>query len=290
MNKSFLPLSVGIIGCGWLGTALAKDLLKKECDQKCSILATSQSLENTRVLQQLGFHATKLTLPATADELNKHAIFKQKSFVICIPPKLKQGQSDYPEKIQQLVRAAEFNQVKRLIMVSTTAVYNGLIGEVDEQSALDFCAEKVSVIDQAEQVLLSFKGNAAIIRLGGLIGPERHPGRFLSRGRKIADGNAWVNLIHQTDAVGLLKCLLFQQEQVGIFNGVSKTNASKKEFYQAAAKSLDLPMPEFVVDDLATESLSGQSKKIKGTETRQQLAYHFVYDDLLVWLTKYSAH
>ena len=289
MNISVLPISIGIIGCGWLGKALAKDLLKKDSGQMCSILATSQSTENIEMLQQLGIKATELTLPATRAELNKHPIFEQENIIICIPPKLKYGQSDYSDKIQQLVHAAEFNQVKRLIMVSTTAVYNGLTGDVDEQSALEFSAEKVSIMNKAEQALLSFEGNSAIIRLAGLIGPERHPGRFLSRGKKISNGNAWVNLIHQKDAVGLLKCLLLQQELTGIFNGVSKTKASKNEFYQAAAKSVGLPMPEFLVDDQITESLNGKSKKINGTRTCRQLAYQFVYADLLMGLTNNSA-
>ncbi|MCI2285727.1 hypothetical protein L3081_23045 [Colwellia sp. MSW7] len=53
------PLSVGIIGCGWLGKALAVSLQAK----KMSVLATSGRAENVVTLNQQAIIAQQLTLP-----------------------------------------------------------------------------------------------------------------------------------------------------------------------------------------------------------------------------------
>jgi len=273
--------SLGIVGCGWLGKALIKDLIDLDKISPNLILATCQSSESLTVLIDSGVRAEKLRLPDNDDTLAMHNVFKQDSIIICIPPQLKHGRADYPQKIQQLVKCAELNDVKRVILVSTTAVYNGLSGDIDENNELDYSAEKVKVINKAEQEVLSFKGSAAVMRFAGLIGEDRHPGRFLSTNRKMTDGQIWVNLIHQKDAVGLLKCLLFQNNKTGIFNGVSDNRITKKLFYQTAASSLNMTKPEFIPSD---EKKSMVGKNILGQRSRKKLNYQFVVDDLLAWL------
>jgi len=273
--------SIGIVGCGWLGKALIKELIELEEISPQSILATCQSSESLDLLIESGIRAEKLLLPNNDNTLAMHNIFKQDSIIICIPPQLKHGRADYPQKVQQLVKCAELNDVKRIILVSTTAVYNGLSGDIDENDKLDYSAKKVKVISNAEQEVISFKGSAAVIRFAGLIGEDRHPGRFLSTNRKMTDGQLWVNLIHQKDAVGLLKCLLFQNDKTGIFNGVSDNKLTKKLFYQTAASSLKVTEPEFNSSDKQTV-MAG--KNILGQLSREKLNYQFVVDDLLGWL------
>ena len=283
MKKTFK--TVGIIGCGWLGTALARQLLSTNHQ----VLATTGHDESAGKLVAQGIDAKKLALPAglSADQLAQHPIFSASQLVICLPPRVKLGQSDYPEKIKQIVAGAELANVKHIILISTTAIYNGLSGRVDEQHSVDLTADKVQIIDDAEQELLKFTRQANIIRLSGLIGPERHPGRFLSAKKALANPDSVVNLIHQKDAVGIIEALLLrpsvQSLNKAIFNGVSTTHTSRAFFYQQAAKALNLPQPEFIKRVNGGEVIL--SKEVVGDKVQKELNYPFVYNDLLTWLT-----
>ncbi|KGJ87922.1 SDR family oxidoreductase [Colwellia psychrerythraea] len=297
-NKVNLLLgsSVGIVGCGWLGTALAHQLKK----QNIEVLATRSNAENVEQLKSEGLTAEVLCLPTEQTLLNKHPIFNRQCLVIAITPQFRQGRVDYAQKVQQLVAAAKAsNCVEKIILLSSSAVYNGLSGLVDENIKLDLSADKVSLLSQAEQAVLLFNEhrygkqsfnesndglvnrNGYVLRLSGLVGPNRHPGKFLLNGRMLKSPQAIVNLIHQQDAVGLIQAILTSNLVGGIFNGVSSTQVTKKQYYQAAATALQLPAPVFEEDEM----LSGDEPKIvSGSKTKAVLNYHFVYADLLKWL------
>ncbi len=277
--------SVGIIGCGWLGTAVAKALLA----ENINVLATRSTSENLAVLTDQGISAETLLLPVTtADsvaQLTQHRVFKQQTLVIAITPQFKQGRSDYGEKVVQLVNAAkQQGRVDRIILLSSSAVYNGLSQEVNEESFLDFSADKVQTLHQAEKSVLNYaleseNKKAYVLRLAGLVGPNRHPGRFLLNGRLLKSPTACVNLIHQQDAQGLILALLKTNAATGIFNGVSQTHVNKKTYYQAAAKALSLPEPKFSDNEDVTAT-----RMVVGNKAKKILSYQFVYPDLLTWL------
>ena len=281
-----VDFSVGIIGCGWLGSALAQQLIK----EGVAVLATRSNSDNAAQLQSEGVEAKVLSLPADQGRLNSHVIFNQQCLVIAITPQFRQGRLDYAEKVQQLVVGAKASSsVEKIILLSSSAIYNGLSGLVDENNKLDFSADKVSLLSQAEQAVLLFNEsndkltnrNGYVLRLSGLVGPSRHPGKFLLNGRMLKSPQAIVNLIHQKDAVGLIQVLLTSDLVGGIFNGVSPTQVTKKQYYQAAATALKLPVPVFEEDAM----LSGDKPKIvSGTKTQTTLNYRFVYADLLKWL------
>ena len=272
--------SVGLVGCGWLGKALTTKLVVNNHH----VVVSTQSKNNIEKLTTLGvevecFSATNSNIAAKDKSLK---LFQQSCLIIAIPPMIRQGKKDYPEKIKRIVELAEAGQVKQLILISSTAVYNGLVGDVDETATLDLSEEKVDIIYKAEQEALSFTGNTVILRLAGLVGPERHPGKFLKAGRPLVDPQATTNLIHQTDAVGLLLGLISYPQHTAIYNGCSSKNNNKQTYYQKAAETLGLPVPQFKV-----KNTSSHSKKIMGKKVIELLHYKFVYDDLLLWLDEY---
>lgn len=269
-------LSVGIVGCGWLGKALAATLL----EQDVTVLATSSQLKNVEKLNEQGIKTQQLVLPSNMKQFSQHTVFMQQCLVIAITPKFKQGQDDYAVKVAQLVDAAEQGGlVQRIILLSSTAVYNGLAGVVDENSTLSEPIEKTQILYNAEQAVLNFHQQGSVLRLAGLVGPERHPGKFLLANRTLKNATAPVNLIHQQDAVGLILSLLTSTSPNGIFNGVSDTHVTKAHYYQAAAKSLALELPTFS----AANSLE-PNRIVSGDKAKQQLDYSFIYPDLLAWL------
>ena len=197
--------TVGIVGCGWLGTALAQHLII----QQISVLATSSQQKHVDGLNQQGINAQQLILPANVISLVQHDVFKQHNLVIAITPQFKQGRQDYADKVMQLINAAEQQGcVKRIILLSSTAIYDGALGHIDENHALDISHKKVQILDAAEQAVIHFSPQGIILRLAGLVGPKRHPGKFILANKALSNTQAAVNLIHQQDAVGLIMALL----------------------------------------------------------------------------------
>lgn len=281
-------MSVSIIGCGWLGQALAQVLLAENIE----VLASYQSQSTLEKLNSLNIPSTQLMLPITAgiNELENNldiagveqALFQQDVLVIAIPPQLKKGRLDYPLKIQQLVKLAELGQTKQIVLLNTTAIYNGLAGEIDESKALNLSAEKVETLLAAEQAIQEFSKQVHILRLAGLVGPNRHPGKFLQADRLFKNASAQVNLVHQTDVVNIIKMLIEGRvkQSSKIYNVVSGTKTSRKDYYQQTAKAMGLAEPRF-----EQEHVSNAGKQVVGDKLRKELNYNYLYDDLLQWAT-----
>jgi nucleoside-diphosphate-sugar epimerase len=279
-NKVQSLSSVAIIGCGWLGKALAHSLQSK----KVAVVATSSKAENVDKLNAQSIMAQQLTLPADPLQLVEHDVFTKRSLVIAITPQFKRGRTDYADKIAQVVNAAhQRGLVKHIILLSSTAIYNDLAGVVDEESTPNLATEKVQILHAAEQAVLNFSNEGdnqgTVIRLAGLVGPERHPGKFLLANKTLSNASAPVNLIHQKDGVGLIETLLQARYPQGIFNGVSETHVSKQQYYQCAAKSLSLTTPIFT-----QSNINDITKVVSGEKAKKALNYAFVYPDLLTWL------
>jgi len=281
-------MSVSIIGCGWLGQVLAPALLA----ENIQVLASYQSEPTLEKLNRLNIPSTQLMLPIMADisEFDSNAemagvdkaLFQQDVLVIAIPPQLKKGRLDYPLKIQQLVKLAELGKTKQIILLNTTAIYNGLVGEIDESHTLNLTAEKVETLFAAEEAAQAFSKQVSILRLAGLVGPNRHPGKFLQSDRLFKNASAQVNLVHQTDVVNIIKLLIEDKVQAAtkIYNVVSSTKLSRKDYYQQTAKAMGLAEPRF-----EQEQVSSAGKQVVGDKLRDELNYNYVYDDLLQWAT-----
>ncbi len=269
--------SVGIVGCGWLGKALTTQLV----DANMNVVVTTQRSENVEELSKLGAQVECFSAQSGLNVCPEKAlnVFNQKCLVIAITPMIRQGRTDYADKIRCIVEYANKGAVEQIILVSSTAVYNGNIGDVDETTDLDLSQEKVSILNAAEQEALSFLGNTIVLRLSGLVGPKRHPGKFLRAGKTLSDPNAITNLIHQTDAVGLLFELIKNEKHTAIYNGSSQTHVSKKDYYAKAANALGISAPRF-----HEGHRGGDSKVINSGKIRNKLTYQFKYDDLLTWL------
>ncbi|MGB2741111.1 MAG: SDR family NAD(P)-dependent oxidoreductase [Cognaticolwellia sp.] len=281
-------MSVSIIGCGWLGQALAQRLLANNIH----IIASYQSAQSQEKLSALDIPAAQLILPLVGDVMNCHSLdsidgldarlFKQEVLIIAIPPQLKKGRVDYSLKIQQLVHLAELGNTKHIILLNSTAIYGDLVGPVDEDSRLDLNANKVSSLLAAEKEAKKFSKKLHILRLAGLVGPNRHPGKFLQAKRLFENASTVVNLVHQTDVVNILEKLIgldSTDKKQFIYNVVSNTDSDREHYYQVAAEALSLPAPQFVVEQQANTG-----KKIIGAKLRHELNYHYQYDDLLSWL------
>lgn len=278
--------SVGIIGCGWLGEYLAQQLLSK----KYTVLTTVRQVEKQSALIEQGIPCELLSIPENL--VDNHAIFSQDILVIAITPKFKRGLTNYADNIKAIVDIAQQKNIQQVILVSSTGIYQGSTGLVDEHTRIqtDY-DQKVFLLHEAEKAVLSYPHKGQVLRLAGLVGNTRKPGRFLAGKQGLTGANEAVNVIHQTDAAGLILRLIDQiplnlDQEEKVFIGVSQTTVNRIQYYQKAAQVLSLALPKFVdCKDENTVDLI-KAKKVVGDKTRQWLSYEYRYNDLYQWLSE----
>ena len=261
---------ISILGCGWLGLPLAKSLLEKDF----SIKGSTTSLEKISVLKNSGIQAFQIEIGETEikGEINSF-LENSEILIIDIPPKLRTDSSTplgktFVQKIQNLIPFLEQSTVEKVIFISSTAVYadspspeaSGALG-VTESIKPQPNTESGKQLLEAEQLLQNNKNfQTTVLRFGGLIGENRHPIHFLAGRKNIENPEAPINLIHQTDCIGIIEEILRYTQTRELssnwrsndnlvwgetFNAVAPFHPTRKEYYTQKARSLNLPLPEF---------------------------------------------
>lgn len=140
----------------------------------------------------------------------------------------------------------------RLFFVSSTAVYGNHEGEwVDEASPTDPSGFRGRVMLEAEELALEGGGTGVpgtVLRLGGIYGPGRN--RLLNRIRRgealcPPDGPFYTNRIHRDDAAGILAhlCEPSRARPDDVYLGVDRDPAPYCQVIRWLAERLGAPEP-----------------------------------------------
>lgn len=233
---------ISILGCGWYGSALAKELLENGYIVKGS----TTTPDKLAILKQAGILPYLINFTSEEDIINND-FFDCDLLIISIPPKRSTAeQHTFLSKIQKVSKAAVNGNIPNIIFISATSVYGDYNQEVNEHTAPDPETESGKAILAAEQNLTAIPDfTTTILRFGGLIGPGRDPGRFFAGKSAIPNGKAPVNLIHLSDCIGLTLRIIEKQAFGYIFNACATDHPTRSIFYTAAASRSGLEMPQF---------------------------------------------
>lgn len=237
--------AIGIIGCGWLGLPLAKNLILNGYKVK----GTTTSLEKIALLKKDDI--TPYHISISEKQINgpiKEFLEGITVLIVNIPPGLrgKGPKESYVAKISNLHSHIKKIGLKNLLFVSSTSVYGSIDGIVTEKTIPKPDTESGQQLLQAEQIFSNDKDlNTTIIRFAGLIGPDRHPVNILSGKENLKGGNIPVNLIHLNDCIGIIKMVLNNSIWNQVLNGVYPEHPSKKEYYTAQAHKRNITPPVF---------------------------------------------
>ncbi len=258
---------ISILGLGWLGLPLALKLQKSGY----SINGSTAALDQLKSLSEQAFPTGRIKVdPDKIIGDWESFVYETSTLIINFPPeRVDTIEAIYPLQIEQIIKHTPASI--KVIFVSSTSVYqnsNGLVNEAE-----DCVPEKASgrALLKAEQLLQQhFGSNLTILRLAGLIGPQRHPGRFLTNKKQLKNPQVPVNLIHQKDAIGLIEAILEQNCFGEVINGCAEEHPKRKTFYENAAIQLALPAPVFQ----ATET-EERFKIVDNSKSKSLL--HFTY-------------
>lgn len=263
---------VSILGLGWLGLPLALKLQKSGY----SVNGSTATLDKLKSLAKYSFPASRIKVETDKIVGDWEAFIHQTSaLIINFPPKrMDDIETIHPLQIKQIVKHTPAST--KVIFVSSTSVYQNSNGFIDETE--DCIPEKASgkALLKVEQLLEQhFGSNLTILRLAGLIGPQRHPGRFLANKKQLKNPNVPVNLIHQKDAVGLIEAILEQDCFGEIINGCADVHPQRKEFYEKAAVKLNLPTPVFQ----PTTAASQLFKIVDNSKSKKRLNFTYQFSN-----------
>ncbi|MFD1872368.1 SDR family NAD(P)-dependent oxidoreductase [Hymenobacter bucti] len=266
--------TVAVLGCGWLGLPLAK-VLK---NQGHRVLGTTTTPEQLPVLEAAGIEPHLVQLGpdfSAADELRLTDILRQANvLVINVPPRAAVA-GGYPQLLRPVHRAVAAARLQAVLFVSTTGVYPDEPRLMREQDAISTRDASSDVLRTEGHFVPRYgQWQSTVVRLGGLIGPDRAPGRFLAGRQNLAQGDAPVNLLHLTDAVGVLSTIINQNIWGYTLNVCASSHPPRREFYVAAAEHLGLAPPTFRPE-------FGSSKIIDSSLLHTLVPYTFQHDDVL---------
>lgn len=262
---------IAILGLGWLGKALAIQLNRKGFKIKGSTTST----EKLEQLSKHPFYVGKIKTEENTIIGDWETFIEEVSILIInFPPKrIDNIETIYPAQIQQIIKRTP--KTVKVIFVSSTSVYGtSEVPFVETEITSPIKASGKAVL-KAEQLLRSHFGDQlTILRLAGLIGPDRHPGKFLASKKKLNNPLVPVNLIHREDCIGLIETIINKGCFGELINGCASEHPIRKTYYEKAAKLLNLEPPNFEIPE---QNLA--VKIIDNSKSKMLLGYHYVYDN-----------
>lgn len=225
-----------IIGLGWLGSAVAKSLL----ESGARVSGTCRSREKAQVLQQI--NGLEVTLWDSNTESASHIPPGVTHLLFAVPPSGREA-SLYAAAIAAVVAQLSFASPNaKFIFTSSTSVYPEAPGRYDENAVVK--GEGSQVIQAAEEVLFSSNICYWIIRLSGLAGYGRVPGRYFA-GRQV-EGDKTVNLIHRDDIVSFILQFADNSAAQGIVNLTCPEQVTRRALYTLNSQQYGFEIPVFL--------------------------------------------
>ena len=245
-------MSVTIIGCGWLGFPLGKALV----NQGYLVHGSARSKGKIEILRNARINPFLLDL-AHSSHIPSTIIDSTEALIICTPPLYK----DEPKKYQDILKELldHFSNETRIIFTSSTGIYP-LIAENFTETFEINSKQDSTVLHLAEETIRQSKKSHVIFRLGGLIGPNRHPIRFLQGRKDVKNPDGPINFVHQRDCIRAIIKAVGNSDMKGTFNLVHPDHPKRKDYYTKAAEHYLLRAPTF--SDGASKQRVISSEKI----------------------------
>lgn len=257
---------IGIIGCGWFGLPLGESLVNKGYQ----VNGSTRSIGKFPRLRKVGINPYRIDL-SDIDNKAIDSFLAIDILIITVPPS-KQNSSIQIQLQDLRDHIIEQNREIKIIFISSSSVYpnsNRVVVETDAQYIPT--PRSGVVLLELEEIFSKSSLNTTVLRFGGLFGPDRSPGRFLSNKGEISGAGNPVNMIHLEDCIGAVEFLIENESVDETFNACSPNHPTKKDFYDIASKALGITPPAF-------NNVSADFKEVSPSKIIEA-GYNFKYTD-----------
>lgn len=253
---------ITIIGCGWLGLPLAEKLVKKNY----SVAGTTTSEEKLSVLNEKDIKGKIFTIGD--DTIDFQELKESTCVVIAIPPS---KIDNYANKIADFCKNLENNQ--RVIYVSSTSVYADKDQVAYESDVLDGTNRSGPEVIKTEKEIRTILGERlTVVRMSGLVGGDRQPAKYFAGKTDLSGADTGVNMIHQTDAVGVIMQVISSNSFGKTYNGCATEHPTKVEYYTKVCEELNLALPKYSGEPQAF-------KTVNNDLSISELGYNYTFSD-----------
>ncbi|MHB1178505.1 MAG: Rossmann-fold NAD(P)-binding domain-containing protein [Daejeonella sp.] len=271
--------AISLLGCGWLGFPLATSLISAGYRVKAS--TTSPGKLNILTGSGIDPYLVQFSSSAPAPDIKK--MLEAGTLIIAMPPgrKAAGGFDSYKLMIEAISKEVPESIIEKVILISSTSVYPENNTIMHEDADVDPITDSGKLMAESEVLLTDLPVKVIVLRLAGLIGPQRMPGKFFSGKTKIPNGLAPVNLIHRNDVIRVIMCLIENDHASGIYNACAPSHPSRTEFYTLAARTENLEPPHFIPEKRNWKIVSSQ-------RIERELSFIFEFPSLTQFLQNYK--
>lgn len=267
---------VAIVGLGWLGMPLAMALTARGWQ----VTGSKTTPDGVDAARRCGVTAFQLLLTPEieADAEDVAQLMQTDALVITLPAsRTVEGGEQYRQAVQNIVDTALVYKIPRIVFTSSTSVYGNAQGVIKEKNVLQPQTQAGKTLAELENWLHQLPNTSVdILRLAGLVGPDRHPGRFLAGKTELANGSHGVNLVHLDDVVEAITLLLQTPKGGHLYNLCAPQHPSRDLFYPCVTRQLGLTPPQFLPSER-----KNRGKIIDGSKICTELGFEYSYADPL---------
>lgn len=254
-----------IIGCGWVGTIFAEELRRLNYE----VHGTTTSSEKARRMASGGMISYVLDFSQEHSPLDHIlASINFDLIVVSVPAKKKETYTSCSAKFERLSAFLQTLQSNCVIYLSSVGIYPALNKIIHEHTVP---ADQLDTkLYHAERILSSKLEKLNILRLGGIFGSDRIPGKHFS-GKVCNVGNQPANYIHVDDICNILRTLHKQEIRGEILNAVSPAHPLKADIISAMVAKYGFIPP------IAFEDTKEEKKIVSSEKLIERLDYTFLY-------------
>jgi len=267
-------MKVAIIGCGYIGYELAKDLYEKDYTITCTT-KNPQSIEKLK-------KSSQKSLIMLGNDKNEMQIILDNNDVIIITVEAdtsNEFEETYLQTAKTIKACAQTSAPKTIIYTSKSSIYGNHSGMwVDESSSLNGQDEDSKVLIETEKTLtslteLGFK--ICILRLAQIYGPQREIKDLFKKIYKTSipgHGDYYTNMVHQKDVVRAITYSI-EHNIEGIYNIADDEHPTMQEFANLICLKLNLTPPKY---DPKLADFPDRNKRVSNYRIKER-GFQFTY-------------
>ena len=244
--------SITILGCGYIGKLLARQLLDKQ-------IATTGIVHSDASLAECENRDIPCSLLDLDQQQGEIDLSGHRLIDLAPPP----GKGKIDTRITNFLHAIENHAPERFVLISTTGVYGNCNGEwIDETRPLNPTADRayrrVDAEQQAQQYCQRHHVPLVILRVAGIYGPGKTPIARIKSGQPVvsAQDSPFTNRIHAMDLVYICETALLNMDIAGTYNVTDGHPGTMYEYFTGVAGAMNLPAPPEISLEEARHQLS----------------------------------
>jgi len=262
-------MNIAIIGCGYIGSALASLWSQKGYH----VTATTRNMANLEKLRKIS-QKSQILKGNDEKELTSLILNNEVLLVTIAADRADQYENAYLDTAKMFHHIAlQINLPRHLIYTSSTSVYGDHQGLwVDEQSSLLANNESSKILIETEKSYLSLTElgwSVCIFRLAQIYGPNRELSKKVKEleGRTLSgNGEHYTNMIHREDCTAAIDYGL-RHHLEGIFNLADDDHPTRKELYDIICQKHHLPKVKW---DPSHTEFPGGNKRVSNHKIKAE--------------------